>query len=228
MKTTVYDTQEDGSVDNTSSIHGFTVEALVPSEASFSDSQKASEVNLATAIDIDGDSINETTVELALNKLNDLLDNLWKQHDSRRILAAATEAEDIEENRPCLATHYDEAHDLLSFIPGTERRVVESEEQVLYVQGEPVVQDNTNTNKYYCHYIYEQGTFAPSSYLARPYQVIQESFLHKIEDANQALYTSLIAHPSDDSQTEEVDQTCLLYTSPSPRDQRGSRMPSSA
>ena len=26
----------------------------------------------------------------------------------------------------------------------------------------------------------------------------------------------------------ESDQTCLLYTSPSPRDQRGSRMPSSA
>ena len=26
----------------------------------------------------------------------------------------------------------------------------------------------------------------------------------------------------------EKDNTCLLYTSPSPRDQRGSRMPSSA
>ena len=26
----------------------------------------------------------------------------------------------------------------------------------------------------------------------------------------------------------EVDRFCLLYTSPSPRDQRGSRMPSSA
>ena len=26
----------------------------------------------------------------------------------------------------------------------------------------------------------------------------------------------------------QVDSTCLLYTSPSPRDQRGSRMPSSA
>ena len=26
----------------------------------------------------------------------------------------------------------------------------------------------------------------------------------------------------------DVSQTCLLYTSPSPRDQRGSRMPSSA
>ena len=30
------------------------------------------------------------------------------------------------------------------------------------------------------------------------------------------------------SQINEEDQACLLYTSPSPRDQRGSRMPSSA
>ena len=29
-------------------------------------------------------------------------------------------------------------------------------------------------------------------------------------------------------QLDEVDEFCLLYTSPSPRDQRGSRMPSSA
>ena len=27
---------------------------------------------------------------------------------------------------------------------------------------------------------------------------------------------------------DEIDKICLLYTSPSPRDQRGSRMPSSA
>ena len=118
MKRTVYDAQEDGIIDNAHSINGFTLEASVPSEASFSDSQKASEVNLATAIDIDGDNNNETTVELALNKLNDLLDDLWEQHD---LAAADTEAEAIEENRPCLATHYDETTGLLSFIPGTER-----------------------------------------------------------------------------------------------------------
>ena len=29
-------------------------------------------------------------------------------------------------------------------------------------------------------------------------------------------------------ENEEEFETCLLYTSPSPRDQRGSRMPSSA
>ena len=94
MKRTVYDAQEDGIIDNAHSINGFTLEASVPSEASFSDSQKASEVNLATAIDIDGDNNNETTVELALNKLNDLLDDLWEQHD---LAAADTEAEAIEE-----------------------------------------------------------------------------------------------------------------------------------
>ena len=31
-----------------------------------------------------------------------------------------------------------------------------------------------------------------------------------------------------DSESRVCDKTCLLYTSPSPRDQRGSRMPSSA
>ena len=203
MKTTVYDAQEDGIIDNAHSINGLTLESSVPSEASFSDSQKASEVNLATAIDIDGDNNNETTVDLALNKLNDLLDDLWEQHD---LAAADTEAETIGENRPCLATHYDETTGLLSFIPGTERRV-SSKEHILYVQGEPVVHDNSTT-KYYCHYIYEQASFVASSY-----QVIQESFLHKIEDVDQALYTSLIAHPSDDSQTEEVDQTLICKDS---------------
>ena len=38
--------------------------------------------------------------------------------------------------------------------------------------------------------------------------------------------------PSDDKPTTDdkakTSETCLLYTSPSPRDQRGSRMPSSA
>ena len=31
-----------------------------------------------------------------------------------------------------------------------------------------------------------------------------------------------------DGPNADVDKSCLLYTSPSPRDQRGSRMPSSA
>ena len=33
---------------------------------------------------------------------------------------------------------------------------------------------------------------------------------------------------SQPSNTSEEENSCLLYTSPSPRDQRGSRMPSSA
>ena len=35
-------------------------------------------------------------------------------------------------------------------------------------------------------------------------------------------------NPSDYSCQVLLERTCLLYTSPSPRDQRGSRMPSSA
>ena len=38
----------------------------------------------------------------------------------------------------------------------------------------------------------------------------------------------LTVHPSVTEIIEEGDKICLLYTSPSPRDQRGSRMPSSA
>ena len=42
--------------------------------------------------------------------------------------------------------------------------------------------------------------------------------------------TPLAATPPDDARIRdgELHATCLLYTSPSPRDQRGSRMPSSA
>ena len=36
------------------------------------------------------------------------------------------------------------------------------------------------------------------------------------------------AHKLTDAERDVVLSTCLLYTSPSPRDQRGSRMPSSA
>ena len=43
--------------------------------------------------------------------------------------------------------------------------------------------------------------------------------------------TSALTNPppeSDDDHPENHRRDCLLYTSPSPRDQRGSRMPSSA
>jgi len=37
-----------------------------------------------------------------------------------------------------------------------------------------------------------------------------------------------LTFPSPEELSAEIKKTCLLYTSPSPRDQRGSRMPSSA
>ena len=47
-------------------------------------------------------------------------------------------------------------------------------------------------------------------------------------EALTALGGSATAYVCDVSDEQQVIETCLLYTSPSPRDQRGSRMPSSA
>ena len=41
-------------------------------------------------------------------------------------------------------------------------------------------------------------------------------------------YIFQLAHVIEETSFFKQDETCLLYTSPSPRDQRGSRMPSSA
>ena len=46
--------------------------------------------------------------------------------------------------------------------------------------------------------------------------------------ANTNRSTNIFFELSELSDDEEMDYACLLYTSPSPRDQRGSRMPSSA
>ena len=43
-----------------------------------------------------------------------------------------------------------------------------------------------------------------------------------------ALFALLKQYVADDLETLNENNVCLLYTSPSPRDQRGSRMPSSA
>ena len=51
----------------------------------------------------------------------------------------------------------------------------------------------------------------------------KEAFLEEHPDAEDMDVSELI-----DQFLNEVHMTCLLYTSPSPRDQRGSRMPSSA
>ena len=42
------------------------------------------------------------------------------------------------------------------------------------------------------------------------------------------IFNSAIAHEMSDDDGDGTYEVCLLYTSPSPRDQRGSRMPSSA
>ena len=47
------------------------------------------------------------------------------------------------------------------------------------------------------------------------------------EKLSKSIYIALKKRPID-TDTVEKFITCLLYTSPSPRDQRGSRMPSSA
>ena len=52
-------------------------------------------------------------------------------------------------------------------------------------------------------------------------QVREQAMLSAVEEA-------VSKADVDRSGSEELDPACLLYTSPSPRDQRGSRMPSSA
>ena len=52
------------------------------------------------------------------------------------------------------------------------------------------------------------------------------------DDAPRAVFPSIVGRPKHPGIMVGMDQkdayVCLLYTSPSPRDQRGSRMPSSA
>ena len=50
-----------------------------------------------------------------------------------------------------------------------------------------------------------------------------ELALDNVPDGKNVLYAFVV-----DGTVAYVGKTCLLYTSPSPRDQRGSRMPSSA
>ena len=55
--------------------------------------------------------------------------------------------------------------------------------------------------------------------------------VHALKDVNFTLKKGellTVLGPSGCGKTTLLNITCLLYTSPSPRDQRGSRMPSSA
>ncbi|MCH1436923.1 MAG: hypothetical protein L7U70_02405 [Flavobacteriales bacterium] len=182
MKQTAYDRNNDDIVDNAATVNGLSVETDVPVEALFTDSQRANEVALVTATDIDGDGTPESTVEAALIELNKLLKKLQddgKASTGGRILASTTEASAgvAGTHRPCLATHYDETTDALSFITGTERG---QEIKGRILDGEPI-------NKY-CHYIYEQKSFIASSY-----KVIEEKLMGTTKDPEQALRTSFIS-----------------------------------
>ena len=53
-----------------------------------------------------------------------------------------------------------------------------------------------------------------------------DNLISYVEKANKAIYE--YQESNKDSEGMGTTMTCLLYTSPSPRDQRGSRMPSSA
>jgi hypothetical protein len=182
MKQTVYDRNNDDIVDNAATVNGLRVETDVPVEALFTDSQRANEVALVTATDIDGDGTPESTVEAALIELNKLLKKLQgeaKASTGERILASTTEASAgvTGTHRPCLATHYDETTDALSFITGTERG---QEIKGRILDGEPI--------NNYCHYIYEQKSFIASSY-----KVIEEKLMGTTKDPEQALRSSFIS-----------------------------------
>ena len=83
MKTSEYDTDENGvMVDNAATVNNLSVGTSVPADALFTDSQKGSDVNLATALDVNGKQ--KTTVESALIALNDLTKKLQDQIASKK------------------------------------------------------------------------------------------------------------------------------------------------
>ena len=67
-------------------------------------------------------------------------------------------------------------------------------------------------------------------FLTQQSQGIQYGILKRDVETNRAIYESLLQRlrELEASGAGQNNITCLLYTSPSPRDQRGSRMPSSA
>ena len=80
-------------------------------------------------------------------------------------------------------------------------------------------------------FMYEQGHGVPQDYFeaARWYRLAAEQNLGIAQYNLGVAYMRGRGVEEDDSQAVEwFIKSCLLYTSPSPRDQRGSRMPSSA
>ena len=56
----------------------------------------------------------------------------------------------------------------------------------------------------------------------------QHNLNERIKEMDNMIKSLEILNDADDRDHDEVRDTCLLYTSPSPRDMRRSRMPSSA
>lgn len=77
MKKMDYDINADGIADNAARVNNLSVETSVPENAVFTDSQKGTEVNLTTPINMEGDSV--TTVEQFIIKLNEELIRLQVQ-----------------------------------------------------------------------------------------------------------------------------------------------------
>ena len=99
---------------------------------------------------------------------------------------------------------------LENFIKNTEGRI-------LYVNPNDIDSTDAITN---------QGNS-----LAQPFKTIQRALLESarfsyVRGKNNDLIerTTILVYPGE----HEIDNSCLLYTSPSPRDNTGSRMPSSA
>ena len=63
----------------------------------------------------------------------------------------------------------------------------------------------------------------------QPFEIVapENTIVNAVHPAPVAL-RHIIGHFVPDAVYDALDKICLLYTSPSPRDQRGSRMPSSA
>lgn len=159
MKKTTYDSNNDSIVDNAATVNGFTVGTSVPANAVFTDDQKATEVYLAKAIDIDGDGTPETTVEAVLIGLNESLKNLQDEvgvSANRRLLPSITEGTKEHSYRPCVVKHYDDLFRLTNYLTGTE-----------------VTQEN---GKSLCHYGYRL-----KSYLSEgPYKIIEDKYLKAV------------------------------------------------
>jgi|GEM_PF-1806977 len=78
---------------NAATVNGFRVDTAIPSDAVFTDNQKATEISLTTTMDIDSDGTHETTVETAIIKLQEELIEL--QNTCRKLNEFSDDFESI-------------------------------------------------------------------------------------------------------------------------------------